>query len=349
MKGKVLIIGSNGFIGFRMAQLLIDRGFEVFCGISSNNRAYRVCTISAKKIILDVTKKINPNKLSDIDFVINCSTGDSKVIEEGTSNILEACLLSNIRKYIHLSSVDVFGILAGNIYEDSVTSPITEYGKNKLSSEKICSLYIKKGLDITILRPSVVYGPDSDLWVTRICKRVLEPEFTLTKNSKIGQCNLIFIDDLVNITIEALTNHNTTNKIYNISSKEKLSWLKYYEFYKSGLDPQTALKLKNHNLIAMKLYFLDLIKKIALLILEYFKSFVLNFANSNSVVKNIFKTTQKTLSINMNSNELGLITRNAFYLSHNFEEDFKYRLIYDFNKGSNISLKWYKSFFTFKK
>tara|TARA_B100000212_G_scaffold90759_1_gene66633 strand:+ start:20297 stop:21346 length:1050 start_codon:yes stop_codon:yes gene_type:complete len=349
MKSKVLVIGSNGFIGFRMVELLIDKNFEVLCGISSNNRAYRVCTIKAEKIVLDITKKIDHKQFEGIDYIINCSTGNSNVIEKGTSNILDACLDANVKKYIHLSSVDVYGRLDGEILEDSIMTPVTEYGKSKLTSENICKNYIKKGLNITILRPSIVYGPDSDLWVTRICRRVSESNFSLSDKSNQGQCNLIFIDDLVNICIEALDNKKTNNNIYNISSDEKLSWFEYYSFYKSGLNNKELLKIKNHYMIFSKLYILDLIKKLALLILEYFKTFILNFANSNSIIKSVFKKTEKTLSINMNLNELDLVTRNAFYLSKNFSNDFSYRLKYNFNKGKNLSLSWYKSYFTFIK
>jgi len=346
-KNKVLVIGSNGFIGFRMVQTLINSNFEVVCGISSHNRAYRVCTIDAKKMILDIAREINHNKFKDIDYIINCSTGNSKVIENGTKNILDACLQSNVKKYIHLSSVDIFGKLDGNIFEDTDTKPETPYGYSKLESEKICQEYIKKGQSITILRPSIVYGPDSELWVTRICKRVISDNFSLSERSKEGQCNLIYIDDLVNISIEALTNKLTNNNTYNISSGEKVSWFEYYSYYKKSLSSNSELKLKSHFFITLKLFFIDNIKKVAKFALDYFKTFILNLANSNSIIKTIFKNTEKTLSINMNSSELDLVTRTTFYLSRHFENDFNYRLIFNFDKGKKLSSEWYKKYFTF--
>lgn len=349
MSEKVLVIGSNGFIGFKMVKMLAKSGFKVFCGISSNNRAFRVCTINAEKSVLDITKKINSKDLQNIDYIINCSTGNAKVIEDGTRNILEACLRNKVKKYIHLSSVDVYGGLKGDIFEDSITKPQTPYGQSKLKSENICHEYIKLGQNVTILRPAIVYGPDSELWVNRICKRSQSSEFALTEKSKQGQCNLIYIDDLVNITIEALKNDKTNNKTYNISSTEKVSWFKYYEFYNKRLSTNSDLKLKNHYTISLKLFFLDNIKKIAKFALDYFKTFILNFANSNSMIKTIFKSTEQTLSINMNSNELDLITRKSYYNSNHFKDDFAYRLKFNFDKGKIISLNWYKDYLTFLK
>ena len=64
-----------------------------------------------------------------------------------------------------------YGGLKGDIFEDSITKPQTPYGQSKLKSENICHEYIKLGQNVTILRPAIVYGPDSELWVNRICKR----------------------------------------------------------------------------------------------------------------------------------------------------------------------------------
>ena len=247
-----------------------------------------------------------------------------------------------------MSSVDVFGSLSGDIYEESEKKPITPYGKSKLKSEEICHDFINSGQKITILRPAIIYGPDSELWVNRICKRVLTRNFSLTSKSLDGQCNLIYVSDLSKICVEALKNKNTNNKIYNISFNEKLSWYQYYNFYSQQLNG-TKLKLQNHFLIRNKLFFLDYLKSFALFLLKNFKQLILNVANSNSIVKNVFKKSQSVLTTNLNLNELDLVSRNVFYKSKNFNSDFNYKLNFNFDKGKKISLEWFKEYFIFEK
>lgn len=348
MNGKVLVIGSNGFVGFSLVKRLMRLNFNVIAGISSPNSAYRVCTIPVEKVVIDITSYFNQNIFKEVDYVINCSTGSSKVIEEGTKNILNACLKYKVKKYLHLSSVDVYGNLKGEISENSLKNPKTPYGKSKLASEKICKEFIKKGLNITILRPAIIYGEDSELWVTRICKRVTDSNFKISTKTKNSQCNLIHISDLTEICIEALKNNKTSNKIYNITSEEKISWFRYYNFFKKELL-RNEIQCTNHFKLRFKLLILDKIKFIALFFLKNFQNLVLNVANSTSTVKNIFKKSQNVLTTNLNLNELDLVCREAFYSNDQFNKDFIYKLRFNSEKGITSSIKWYKSYFDFKK
>ena len=349
MQNKVLVIGSNGFVGFNLVKELIEHNYEVYCGISSHNSAYRVCTIKSKKVVLDITSEIENENLNEVDYIINCSTGPSEVIENGTKNILKACQKYKIKKYIHLSSVDVFGILDGEVDEDSIKNPTTPYGRSKLKSEEICFDFMKNiGQTLTIFRPAIIYGPDSELWVNRICRRVLTPGFSLTKKSAYSQCNLIYVSDLSKICIESLNNKNSDNKVYNLAYSEELSWYTYYNFLSENLIG-TDLKTQNHFFIKNKLFLLDQIKSAALFLLKNFKQLILSVANSNSLVKNVFKQSQSVLTTNLNSNELDLVSRKVFYKSKNFNSDFNYKLNFDFKKGRKTSLAWFKEYFMFSK
>lgn len=78
---------------------------------------------------------------------------------EGTRNLLQACLETGVKKVIHTSSSAVFGIPEKNPIDRTVQPhPREEYGKAKLAAEKLCEEYIKKGLDITIIRPRTIMG-----------------------------------------------------------------------------------------------------------------------------------------------------------------------------------------------
>jgi nucleoside-diphosphate-sugar epimerase len=79
------------------------------------------------------------------------------VNSDGTRNLLEAALAAGVKKVVYTSSSAVFGVPAENpVTEGTVPSPAEEYGRAKLDGEHICSEYVQKGLDVTIVRPRTI-------------------------------------------------------------------------------------------------------------------------------------------------------------------------------------------------
>jgi UDP-glucose 4-epimerase len=79
-----------------------------------------------------------------------------------TCKLLDACVRQNVKKVVFISSG---GAIYGKkgicpIKEDTVTYPITSYGVQKLTIEKLLYLYrYQEGLDYRIIRLANPYGP----------------------------------------------------------------------------------------------------------------------------------------------------------------------------------------------
>lgn len=81
------------------------------------------------------------------------------VNEGGTRNLLEAALETGVRKVVHMSSSAVFGAPDKNpVTEETEPRPQEDYGKAKLAAEHLCDAWVKKGLDVTIIRPRTIMG-----------------------------------------------------------------------------------------------------------------------------------------------------------------------------------------------
>jgi nucleoside-diphosphate-sugar epimerase len=79
------------------------------------------------------------------------------VNRDGTRNLLEAARAAGVEKIVYTSSSAVFGIPAENpVTEETVPRPAEEYGRAKLEGEHICQEYVRKGLDVTIVRPRTI-------------------------------------------------------------------------------------------------------------------------------------------------------------------------------------------------
>lgn len=99
---------------------------------------------------------------------------------EGTRNVLEAAASAGIGHAVHISSVTVYGTVERPVDE---TSPIDTdiptsdlYARSKREGEQVArSVEAQRGLPVTVLRPSAVYGERDRLMALRIASMVRWP------------------------------------------------------------------------------------------------------------------------------------------------------------------------------
>ena len=158
---KVLITGGCGFIGFHMIKRLIKNNYKVlnidFLGYASSkndlnfkkNYQFKKVDIKnfakLKKIILDFSPGyiLNFAAESHVDNSIKDSSPFiySNII--GTFNLLEVSrdLNTNLKKFIHISTDEVFGSLKLNtkkkFTEQSIYDPSSPYSASKASSDHL--------------------------------------------------------------------------------------------------------------------------------------------------------------------------------------------------------------------
>lgn len=91
---------------------------------------------------------------------------------EGTRNVLEAAARAGAIHAVHLSSVAVYGSIDGLVDEDTpIDSPIPGrdvYARSKREAERAARrVEAERGLTVTVLRPSAVYGERDRLMAVR--------------------------------------------------------------------------------------------------------------------------------------------------------------------------------------
>jgi nucleoside-diphosphate-sugar epimerase len=96
---------------------------------------------------------------------------------DGTRNVLTAAALAGVGHVVHISSVAVYGTVDGTVDEttpiDADLSPHDLYGRSKREGESVArGIEERRGLPVTVLRPSAVYG-ERDRLMTPAVARVL--------------------------------------------------------------------------------------------------------------------------------------------------------------------------------
>ena len=230
---RVLVTGCAGFIGSRVAALLVDQGHEVR-GIDNLSDAYdvrmkhwRVENLLAPNSIDwvngDITDRDPVSKLvSEFEpgAVINLAAraGVRQSIDNpwayyetnvtGTLNLLEACKDAGVSRFLLASSSSVYGNNKMPFAEDdTIDALMSPYAASKKAAEDLCRVYQQLfDFDITVFRFFTVYGPSGrpDMSIFRFVKWIAEGEPLQLNGDGTQQRDFTHVDDVARGVVAAI-------------------------------------------------------------------------------------------------------------------------------------------------
>ena len=233
---NILITGGTGFIGSRLALRAHQNGHQVKVLGKENTPAEaqnkKLLDEKGIKIFLtgvDDLESIS-NLLNGIDIVFHLAAAQHEmnipdkvfwdVNVEGTRNLLNASVNNKIKRFIHGSTIGVYGILNGKIDENSFCNPDNIYGKTKLEGERLVLSY-KDKLSVAVIRIPETYGP-GDRRLLKLFKAIQKKVFFKIGNGK-NLHHLIYVEDLVDAFLLAAENNNAAGELFLLSGPKPVS------------------------------------------------------------------------------------------------------------------------------
>lgn len=239
---KVFLSGGAGFIGSHVADQLIAQGHEVsifdnlITGLRENVHP------QARFILGDICRSKDIQKVfaeQRFDAVIHLAaqTGVPASIEspgydcdvniKGTVNLLEACRLTNVKRFIFASTAAVYGnVQQVPVTEAALTNPTSFYGLSKLTVEKYLELYHSQfGIDYVVLRYANVYGERQGEGgeggvVSIFVRKIFRGEQVVIDGDGGQTRDFIYVGDVAAANCQALLT-NRPNRVYNISTQSE--------------------------------------------------------------------------------------------------------------------------------
>lgn len=246
-KLNYLILGAAGFIGTNLSLALAKSINNNITLVDTKKEFFSAIIGMNLKNISILEEKINENSdfeklLQGQEIVYHLvsttmpSTSNQQIARELSANVimsanlLEACVKCGVKKVVFISS-------GGTVYgkgqkcplrEDSPTNPISSYGVQKLTIEKLLYLYqYMYGLDYRIIRLANPYGPyqrpNGMLGaVTTFTYKAINHEKIIVYGDGSVVRDFIYIDDAIRAILNIETDA-AKHRLYNLGCGKGLS------------------------------------------------------------------------------------------------------------------------------
>lgn len=273
---KVLVTGACGFIGWKVSELLIKKGYEVV-GLDNMNSYYDVnlkewrlndlkrysqfkfyrCDIENLLELEEIFKEEKPEgiinlaaragvRYSTINPFVYISTN---VL--GTLNILELMKKYGINKIILASTSSLYAGKKVPYKEDMPTeTPISPYAASKKSAEMLLYTYhYLYNMECVVLRYFTVYGPAGrpDMSYFRFIKQIdMGEAITLFGDGK-QRRDFTYIDDIANGTVLAYEKKISNFEVINLGNNNPIELLKVINLIENTLGKKAIINFQPFN------------------------------------------------------------------------------------------------------
>jgi nucleoside-diphosphate-sugar epimerase len=184
--GRVLVTGSQGYIGSVLVQHLRSHGYDV---VERDLGLYVDCRYPSGAIQplgWDV-REAKPADFDGVDAVVHLAAlsndplGDLdpaltyEINHDGTMRVAEAARDAGVRRFVFASSCSLYGSseTGGLLDELATMAPITPYAETKVTAEEALAKLADDDFSPTYMRNATVYGPSPalrlDIVVNDLC------------------------------------------------------------------------------------------------------------------------------------------------------------------------------------
>lgn len=228
---RVFLDGASGFVGSAILRELRRRGHEVHALV--NRAAPRFG---------DSRVRVFPGGLFDRDGVARAMEGCDAAIHvvgiifedrrrdvtfqrihvEGTGAVLDAARAAKVARFVHMSALG------------SRDNAVSDYHRSKWDAEQLVRA---SGLPFTILRPSLIHGPEGEFMqqVARWARGHAAPWLFMPYFGGgvlgLGRKRLlqpVFVEDVARAFVDALDAATTVGQTYDVVGPDRLTWPDLY-------------------------------------------------------------------------------------------------------------------------
>ena len=230
---KIFISGGTGFVGGHLTRELLSRGHEL--RLLVHRRGAKVEGV--EQIEGDVTRLEDfAEAAKGCEAVINLvgiirespsrEVTFEKLHVQATANMLAAAQKGGVRRYLQMSALGT--------RQDAVS----QYHKTKFRAEELVRA---SGLEWTIMRPSLIYGP-KDAFINMLADQLRTVPVMPVIGDGLYRLQPIHADDVARCFALALEQPETIGQCYELCGNDRLSYLELLDTVAAAMGKSAPFK-----------------------------------------------------------------------------------------------------------
>lgn len=236
---KVLVTGGSGFLGKHVIRRLVSEGHSVTGLARSSTSSSIIGELGADVLSGDIEYVDSfKNKLGQFDVVVHCAGpvefwGPWEKYEKGivtaSLELARACTEQKVKRFIYVSSESVLQDKEKLLDIDEnypyPQEPNSYYGKSKMFAEQRL-LEMNNGIEIIVLRPTFIWGPDCPALST-VTQKVNSGEFIWIDHGNVS-FEAVHVENVSEAVALAITK-GTDRQIYFVTDDEPSTVRNFFE------------------------------------------------------------------------------------------------------------------------
>ena len=239
---KILITGSNGFLGQYLCQFLAEKNYSI---LAQTRKAQTFALPNISNINFDLNDNLDSIDLSQVDVIVHCA-GRAHIMNEtatspldayrqtnvqGTLNLAKKAVQSGVKRFIYLSSIKVNGEETREtpFKPDDLFKSNDPYGVSKYEAEQeLLELAKNAKLEVVIIRPVLIYGPHVKANFKNMIN-LANKKIPLPIGCLDNKRSLVSVYNLADLIEVCLTHPNAKNEIFLVSDQDDISVKQLFE------------------------------------------------------------------------------------------------------------------------